>query len=174
MKQKPEIDLARFDSYDLVVAGDLHSHQMSQHTQYNTPIIYPGAPLTTSFHREMPTDANGYIIVDTETLEWTWHDLSHLPQLIRKKVTTEAEMLPDSYHHVVYELEGDLQELSKVKDSELLDKKINTKVSKEAKLDLEDKSLDEELAIYLGEVEQLAEEDIIRLVTRYKNAIPTS
>lgn len=174
MKQEPEIDLSKFDTYSLVISGDLHSHQMSQMTENKTPIIYPGSPLTTSFHREIPSDANGYIIVDTSTLEWEWYDLSRLPQLVRKKVTSEDEMIEDPYHRVVYELEGDLQSLGKVKDSELLDKKINTKVSKEAKLQLEDKTLDEELVMYLDEVESLPESTIKRLITRFKSAVHTS
>ena len=43
---KPEMDLELFAKYDLVLAGDLHSYENSQKN-----ILYPGSPVTTSFHR---------------------------------------------------------------------------------------------------------------------------
>ena len=42
----PEVDLERFDKFKTVFAGDLHAHE---NTQRN--IVYPGSPMTTSFHR---------------------------------------------------------------------------------------------------------------------------
>ena len=33
-------------------------------------------------------------------------------------------MLPTEYHHTIYELEGDIAELSSVANSDLLDKKV--------------------------------------------------
>jgi len=171
MKQKPEIDLSKFDGYDIVFAGDLHSHKMSQQTFAGTPIIYPGSPLTTSFHRKPAEGDNGYIILDTDTGDWTWHSLEYLPQLIRKTVSRVEDMEEDPYNRVIYELEGDLSSLGKVKASDLLDKKINTKVSKEATLQLKDLSVDQELAVYLGEVENLTEDTVVRLVTRFRDAV---
>ena len=54
---KREVDLTRFDKFDIVFAGDLHAHS---NTQRN--IIYPGSPMTTSFHRtEVDT---GYILIN--------------------------------------------------------------------------------------------------------------
>ena len=46
-----------------------------------------------------------------------------LPQLIRKTVTKAEDMVPTTYHHTIYEIEGDIQELAAVENSELLDKK---------------------------------------------------
>ena len=43
---KPEVDLDRFEDFPVVFAGDLHAHS---NTQRN--IVYPGSPMTTSFHR---------------------------------------------------------------------------------------------------------------------------
>ena len=43
---KPEVDLDRFEDFPIVFAGDLHAHS---NTQKN--IVYPGSPMTTSFHR---------------------------------------------------------------------------------------------------------------------------
>ncbi|BAV81273.1 putative recombination endonuclease subunit D12 [Vibrio phage VCPH] len=171
MKTKPEVDLARFDVYDMVLSGDLHDHQMSQTTEAGTPLLYPGSPLSTSFHREIPQEANGVFTIDTETLAWEWHDLKHLPHLLRKKVQSTDEMVKDPYNHVIYEIEGDVMDLKKVKDSELLDKKINTNVSKDAKLNLKDKKIDEELQLYLEEVEGLDDSKVERCMTRFANEV---
>lgn len=173
MKTKPEVELSRFDVYDMVLSGDLHDHQMSQTTEAGTPLLYPGSPLSTSFHREIPQEANGVLTIDTKTLVWEWHDLKHLPHLLRKKVQSTDEMVKDPYNHVIYEIEGDVMDLKKVKDSELLDKKINTNVSKDAKLNLKDKTVDEELQLYLEEVEGLDTDKVERCMTRFANEIKT-
>ena len=53
---KPEVDLDRFEDFPVVFAGDLHAHS---NTQRN--IVYPGSPMTTSFHRnEVST---GYLLI---------------------------------------------------------------------------------------------------------------
>jgi DNA repair exonuclease SbcCD nuclease subunit len=171
MKTEPEVDLSRFDVYDLVITGDLHDHKLSQETDNGTPIIYPGSPLTTSFHRELAETTNGIITVETDTLEWTWHNLKHLPQLLRYKITDPSEMVEDPYHRVVYELEGDVLELKKTAGSELLDKKINVNVSKDAKLDLRDKEVPEELHMFLTDIEGLSEDKVARCMRRFSNAI---
>ena len=111
----PEVDLERFDKFKTVFAGDLHAHE---NTQRN--IVYPGSPMTTSFHRnEVKT---GYLVIDNDW-NWTWHEFD-LPQLIRKTVTSTDEMVQTEWHHTIYEVEGDVSDLSGVKNSELLDKKV--------------------------------------------------
>ena len=52
----PEVDLDRFSPFPVVFAGDLHSHS---NTQRN--IVYPGSPMTTSFHRDLVT--TGFLII---------------------------------------------------------------------------------------------------------------
>lgn len=165
---QPEIDLNKFaeHGYKLVVAGDLHSYQNTQQINDSLTLLYPGSPLTTSFHRERTKNTNGCLIIDTETLEYEWIELGDLPQLIRKTVTINDELLPDPYDRVIYEVEGDVSELKKLKGSDLLDKKINTKVSKDAKLNLENKTTLEELALYLTDVQGLDKESIERLVSK--------
>ena len=68
----PEVDLDRFNKFKTVFAGDLHAHE---NTQRN--IVYPGSPMTTSFHRnEVNT---GYLVIDPQ--DWTWdYKLFDLPQ----------------------------------------------------------------------------------------------
>ena len=101
--------------------------------------------MTTQFHRTLVE--TGYIIIHEDSWEWNKFDL---PQLLRKTVTSEEEMVPTDYHHTIYELEGDMADLSAVANTELLDKKIATQPVENSKLDLKNKSLIEELELYLN------------------------
>ena len=147
----PEVDLERFDKFKTVFAGDLHAHE---NTQRN--IVYPGSPMTTSFHRnEVQT---GYLIIDNN-FDWTWHQFD-LPQLIRKTVEDPSEMVQTMFHHTIYEVEGDVQDLAKVKNSDLLDKKV-VKREVEATLNLHgDMTISDELGVYLKEILSLDDNKI--------------
>lgn len=137
---KPEVDLDRFSKFPIVFAGDLHAHS---NTQLN--IVYPGSPMTTSFHRtEVQT---GYISINDD---WTWDWRSFdLPQLIRKTVQTAEEMIATEWHHTIYEIEGDIQKLASIKNSDLLDKKVIKRKSEAALILGKDMPIDEELFEYL-------------------------
>ena len=142
----PEVDLDRFNKFPIVYAGDLHAHN---NTQRN--IVYPGSPMTTSFHREIVK--TGYLLIseDHETgVPWNWYEFD-LPQLIRKTIRNEKDMIPTDYHHTIYEIEGDVADLASVKNSELLDKKV-IKRSTESTLNLKDMTIDEELIEYLSKI----------------------
>lgn len=146
----PEIDLDLFNRWDVVLAGDLHSYGNSQRN-----ILYPGSPLSITFHRTMIE--NGVIIFDTDTMTHEFINLE-LPQLIRKTVDSEDEIVKTDYHHTIYEVTGNVVELSNIK-SNLIDKKIiNTK--DEATLSLTDLSVQEELSLYLEEILKLSKKDI--------------
>lgn len=162
---KPEIDLSRFKDYPLVISGDLHSHSNTQ-VHPNGDLVYPGSPMTTSFHRnEVGSYTNGYIVVDTNNLAWQWYELT-LPQLLRKTVSTTDEMVDDGYNWTIYELTGDVVELGKLEaNSELLDKKINTNITKDAKLQGLDGDINSEVSIYLKEVMGLQDDSIKELVS---------
>ena len=149
----PEVDLERFDKFKTVFAGDLHAHE---NTQRN--IVYPGSPMTTSFHRNVVT--TGYIVINPEVhWEWTWHQFD-LPQLIRKTVEDPEQMIPTDFHRTIYELEGDVQDLAKVKNSDLLDKKV-VKREVEATLSLHgDMTIGDELGVYLKEILSLDDSKI--------------
>lgn len=149
---KPEVDLDRLKDFPIVYAGDLHSHS---NTQRN--IVYPGSPMTTSFHRS--TVETGYILIDENDLtKWSWHKFN-LPQLLRKTVTSTDDMVPTEFHHTIYEIEGDLQQLSGIANTELLDKKI-VKRNSEVTVDLSNKSIQEELEAYLDKVLLLPKDTI--------------
>jgi DNA repair exonuclease SbcCD nuclease subunit len=138
----PEIDLSKLDRWKTVIAGDLHSHENSQRN-----IVYPGSPVTTSFHRN-PVDT-GVLLFDNDTINYSFMKLK-LPQLIRQTVASTEQMKRTHYNHTIYELEGDLTELAKVDgDMELLDKKLVKRKSEAALILGKDMTIEEELSEYL-------------------------
>ena len=153
---KPEVDLDRFEDFPVVFAGDLHAHS---NTQRN--IVYPGSPMTTSFHRtEVKT---GYLLINPNDWSWIWEPFD-LPQLIRKTVSDPSEMVPTDYHHTIYEIEGDMQELANVKNNDLLDKKV-VKRNTEATLIIDNEmTLEEELVEYLTYILEISEEQIPNII----------
>ena len=153
---KPEVDLDRFEDFPIVFAGDLHAHS---NTQRN--IVYPGSPMTTSFHRtEVST---GYLLINPDDWSWMWEPFD-LPQLIRKTVSDPAEMIPTDFHHTIYEIEGDMQELAVVKNSELLDKKVIKRSSEAALVMDKDMSIQDELAEYLTYILEISETRIPNII----------
>lgn len=158
---KPEINLELFDRWDLVIAGDLHSYSNSQRN-----ILYPGSPVTTSFHRNLVD--TGVIILDSDTLEHTWHKLE-VPQLIRKTINAGDPMPATDYHHTIYEVSGDMSELSSVENSELLDKKVVTRDT-DTTLILDPKmSLLEEVEEYARYVLQLNDSTVEAMLKELNN-----
>jgi len=151
---KPEIDLTKFDRWKVVFAGDLHSHSNCQRN-----IVYPGSPMTTTFHRG--STKTGVIIFDSETGEYEWIHLK-LPQLIRKTVESEDDMVPTEFDHTIYELTGDLSNLAKAnKVNPLLDKKI-VKRKVEATLDFSNlETIEAELVAYLKKIKGIKNTDNI-------------
>lgn len=147
----PEIPLEWLDKFPVVFAGDLHSHS---NTQRN--IVYPGSPMTTSFHRnEVDT---GYIIIEDDW-SWNWHAFD-LPQLIRKTVSSAEEMVPTDFHHTIYELEGSIKDLAKIENSALLDKKLVRRKSDAALILSKKMTVPEELMEYLRYIQELPENQI--------------
>ena len=156
----PEVELERFDKFKTVFAGDLHAHE---NTQRN--IVYPGSPMTTSFHRNR-VKTGALLIEDDWT--WTWHELN-LPQLIRKTVSDPDDMVQTDFDHTIYELEGDVQDLAKIKNSELLDKKV-VKREVEATLNLtSEMSISDELVVYLQDILNLDEDKIKAIIGVYND-----
>jgi len=152
----PEVDLTRFDKFKTVFAGDLHAHE---NTQRN--IVYPGSPMTTSFHRnEVKT---GYIVIDNFDWSWTWHKFS-LPQLIRKTITDASDMVQTDWHHTIYEVEGDVSDLSGVKNSELLDKKVIRRKTEATLILDKEMTIEEELGEYLSYILELEDEKVKKII----------
>jgi DNA repair exonuclease SbcCD nuclease subunit len=158
---KPEVPLELFDRWSLVLAGDLHSYDNCQRN-----ILYPGSPVTTSFHRGLVD--TGVIIVDTDTLEHVWQKLE-VPQLIRKTVKAGEPMTATDYHHTIYEVEGDMSELSGVEDNELIDKKIVRRETDTALILAPELTLSEEVSEYLRYVLNLNEDAIQKALKELKD-----
>jgi DNA repair exonuclease SbcCD nuclease subunit len=158
---KPEVDLDIFNRWKTVLAGDLHSYENSQRN-----ILYPGSPITTSFHRH--TVDTGTILFDTETHTHEWLKLE-LPQLIRKTVGVYDEKPATSYHHTIYDIEGDMAELAELENSDLIDKKV-IKRATEATLILDpEMTLSEEVSEYLNFILELPVDTVERVLKEMQN-----
>jgi DNA repair exonuclease SbcCD nuclease subunit len=138
---KPEVNLDIFNRWEVVLAGDLHSYDNSQRN-----ILYPGSPITTSFHRSKVD--TGVIIIDTDTLEHRFIPLE-LPQLIRKTIKAGEPMIATHPDHTIYEIEGDIVELAEVSDHELIDKKVTKRDNDTALILSPEMSIEEEITDYL-------------------------
>lgn len=159
---KPEIDLELIRDFPVVYLGDLHSHSNCQ-----SNMVYPGSPMVTSFHRSRVS--TGYILIDGDDLsKWTWHEFS-LPQLIRKTVKSEDEMIPTDYDHTIYEIEGNISELSKIKSNDLLDKKITKRKSDTALVLTKDMTKTQELSEYLLYILELDENTVEEALKVYND-----
>ena len=153
---KPEVNLEMFDRWEVVLAGDLHSYENCQRN-----ILYPGSPVTTSFHRN-PVDT-GIIVLDTDTLEHEFIKLD-LPQLIRKTVGVNDPKLPTKFDHTIYEVEGNLDELSSLEDSDLIDKKVTKRDTDVALILDNDMTLTQEVSEYLEFIMQLPQDTIEKVL----------
>ena len=158
---KPEIDLDLFEDFPVVFAGDLHAHS---NTQRN--IVYPGSPMTTSFHRSKVK--TGYLLINEGDWSWMWEEFN-LPQLIRKTVSREEDMIATTFDHTIYEVEGDIQDLASVKNSELLDKKVVIRKSEATLIIDKDMSIPDELVEYLTYILEIKPEKIPDIVGTYND-----
>lgn len=156
---KPEIDLNLLSSWKTVLAGDLHSYENSQRN-----ILYPGSPVTTSFHRNNVD--TGVILFDVDLHTHTWIKLK-LPQLIRKTIQAGDPMPATTYDHTIYEIEGNVAELANMDDNDLIDKKV-VKRSTDTSLILDPSlTLAEEVSeylMYILELDQKVIDDCIQLL----------
>ena len=149
---KPEVPLTLFERWDVVLAGDLHSYENSQ-----LNILYPGSPMSTSFHRN-PVDT-GVIVLDTDTLEHEFIALG-LPQMLRKTIQAGDLMPTTPYDHTIYEVEGDMSQLQDVANHELLDKKVSKRTVDVALMLEPDMTLGQELGEYLRYILQLNDDAV--------------
>lgn len=160
---KPEVNLDLFSRWQTVLAGDLHSYENCQRN-----ILYPGSPVTTSFHRNRVD--TGVIIFDTVTFGHEWRKLN-MPQLIRKTVGVSDPKPPTDFDHTIYQVEGDMQELGELEDSELIDRKV---IKRETDVTLildSEMSLDEEVSEYLRFILQLPETTIEAALKELQNHV---
>ncbi|MFY8211570.1 MAG: metallophosphoesterase family protein [Candidatus Nanopelagicus sp.] len=160
---KPEVDLEIFKRWDIVLAGDLHSYENSQ-----LNILYPGSPYTTSFHRN-PVDT-GAILLDGDTLAHVWLKFQ-LPQLIKKTITADEAVaaIGTAFDHTIYEVEGDMQELGELADSELIATKVLKRDTDSALMLDPEMSLDAEVKEYLTYILELPEITVDKVLQEMQN-----
>jgi hypothetical protein len=158
---KPELDLELFDRWDIVLAGDLHSYENSQRN-----ILYPGSPYTTSFHRSRVD--TGAILLDADSLEHTWLKFN-LPQLIKRTITADETPVSTDFDHTVYEVQGDMQELGELADSELIASKVIKRDSDSALMLEPEMSLDAEVREYLTYILELPEPTVDKVLKEMQN-----
>jgi len=78
-------------------------------------------------------------------------------------------MVPTDYHHTIYEIEGDMQELANVKNNELLDKKV-IKRSSEATLVIDkNMTIQDELVEYLTYILEIPETRIPNIMSIFND-----
>lgn len=158
---KPEVDLDIFNCWQTVLAGDLHSYENSQRN-----ILYPGSPYTTSFHRSSVD--TGAILFDTVTHEHEWLKFK-LPQLLKRTVHAGDPMPGTTFDHTIYEVEGDMAELSLVENSELISSKVVKRDTDSALLLDPEMSLLEEVKEYLVYILELPEITVEKTLKEMQN-----
>lgn len=156
-----EVPLDRFSRWQTVLAGDLHSYENCQEN-----ILYPGSPVTTSFHRSKVE--TGVILFDTVTHEHEWLKLD-LPQLLKQTVKAGEPTPATEYHHTIYEVEGNLAELAQLADNELVDKKVTKKVTDAALILDNTMSLQQEVNEYLTYILELPDATIKQVLQELQN-----
>jgi len=145
----PEYDFEKLRSWPLILLGDIHFN----HRYLDYPAYYCGSPMNVTFDRNTTKNYGVNIIKYIDKTNYSVDfKIFDLPKLIRKTVNVTDELKEEDYHHTIYEVTGNLDELSKVKESKLLDKKIAYKPDEDSKLDLKDKTIIEELNIYLEHI----------------------
>ena len=159
----PEFDFNKLAPWKLVLLGDLHFN----HRYGDTNCYYPGSPLNTTFDRDATREygVDLYDFNSTDKFVRRFHNLN-LPKLVRRTITAGEAMPTDGNNHIIYEVKGSLDELAKIENSELLDKKMVEKPADDSTLDLKGKTIYEELEIYLNYIKVA---DVEKVLNEYRS-----
>ena len=155
----PEYDFEKLRPWPLILLGDIHFN----HRYLDYPAYYCGSPINVIFDRDDSKDYGVNIIeyIDKRNYSVDFRKLD-LPKLIRRTVKTGETFHKSEYHHTIYEIVGSIDELSKVQDSSLIDKKLAYKPDEESKLDLKDMTLIEELELYLSHIKVSNKKSVLK------------
>jgi hypothetical protein len=110
----------------------------------------------------------GVVVLDTISLEHEWRKLE-LPQLLRKTVGVHDPKPPTDYHHTIYQVEGDMQELGELEDSDLIDRKVIKRDTDSALILDSEMSMSEEVREYLTYILELPTDTIERVLQEFQN-----
>lgn len=141
-----EYDFEKLRPWKLILCGDLHF----AHKYRDFPLWYSGSPMNVSFDRD-DTKEYGVNIIEYDNLDnyQVRFVPLDLPKLLRRTVKDSSLIAAHPVHHIVYEVLGSIDELAKVGNNVLLDKKIVQKPKESSQLDLTGLALVEELTLYL-------------------------
>jgi hypothetical protein len=101
-------------------------------------------------------------------LDHVWLKFS-LPQLIRKTVGVADPKPATDYDHTIYQVEGDMQELGELEDSDLIDKKVIKRETDSALMLDPEMSLTEEVKEYLTYILELPDETVESVLKELQN-----
>lgn len=142
-----EYDFEKLRPWKLVLLGDLHFN----HRYQDFNVYYPGSPVNTTFDRDDSRDY-GVDIITMNANDYTVKFVPlNLPKLIRKTIKAGEinKMISNGSDHTIFEVVGSVDELAKVEKTDLLDKKMVSKPKIGSVLDLKDKTVFEELELWL-------------------------
>jgi hypothetical protein len=83
-------------------------------------------------------------------------------------------MIPTDFHHTIYELEGNIKDLSKIENSDLLDKKLVKRSSDTALVLDKSMSISDELVEYLRYIQELPDSTIDNIMEVFNEYGSTS
>jgi hypothetical protein len=92
-----------------------------------------------------------------------------LPQLIKRTITADETPIPTDFDHTVYEVQGDMQELGELADSELIASKVIKRDNDSALMLEPEMSLDAEVREYLTYILELPEPTIDKVLKEMQN-----
>jgi len=78
-------------------------------------------------------------------------------------------MIATDFDHTIYEIEGDIQDLAAVKNSELLDKKVVLRKSEASLIIDKDMSIQDELVEYLNYILEINPEKVPDIIGTYND-----
>jgi len=145
-----EYDFEKLRKWKLILLGDLHFN----HKYKDYPAYYPGSPMNVTFDRSDNRDYGVYIIDFNDIDDYKVNFIPlKLPKLIRKTIKSDEQdqIKKDQFHHIIYEITGNVSELGNVDiKNELIDKKVAHRPIESSSLDLSTaKNIREELGRYL-------------------------
>ena len=78
-------------------------------------------------------------------------------------------MIKTDFHHTIYEIQGDIQDLAAVENTELLDKKIVNRNAESSLILEKDMSIEDELVEYLTYILEISEHKIPTIMGLYND-----
>jgi hypothetical protein len=92
-----------------------------------------------------------------------------LPQLIKRTIAADETPVPTDFDHTMYEVQGDMQELGELEDSDLIASKVIKRDTDSALMLDPEMSLNEEVKEYLTYILELPEPTVEKVLQEMQN-----